>query len=116
MSGNGTLKLVKSEPLKFFLSNELNFKIGENGIVSCNEGELIQRGIIDVNTSIRMEHVPHRMDRDIKDRPVLWMMNNGKPASKNGKYSARYGDDWIVFKNIRGENWVMLPDLSSIYR
>jgi hypothetical protein len=46
----------------------------------------------------------------------LWMLANGKPASRNGRYCPRVGDDWLVFSSMRSECWIMLPDLAALHR
>jgi hypothetical protein len=44
------------------------------------------------------------------------MLANGKPASRNGRYCPRVGDDWLVFSSMRSECWIMLPDLAALHR
>lgn len=105
------LKKLTSEAAKYYISNEIHLTLGDNGVKSIREGDIVQRGLIDINTHVRMEHVEHRADVDGKGRHVLWVLNSGRPVTKYGKYCPRYSDNWLVFSNIRGDNWIMLPEL-----
>jgi hypothetical protein len=78
---------------------------------SLRDGDLVQRGLINLNCTVRSEHIPGRVDLDDKGRPSLVVLPNGKPLTRNGRYVPRKGDDWLVFSSLRSEYHVLLPDL-----